>query len=74
MIMNVTKNRPSILIELNDASHWRPETRERDERLKEFSEDTNTPLLIIWTRSRYNTAEIKKKIKECIESGGVMEY
>ena len=74
IILNVKKNRPAILIELNDKSHRRPDRQERDRRLREFCEDTGMPLLIIRARSRYDPAEIRRKIKECMEQGGVSEW
>lgn len=68
VILDTKTNIPSCLIELNDSTHRNPSVMERDNRLQEFCDNTDTPLLFLRTQGYYDPEDIKEKINECIIS------
>ena len=72
LILRSNTNKPYILIELTDSSHARPDRAERNERLEQFCEDTGLHLLWIKTKPYYDQEEIRKKIRECLQSEEVV--
>ena len=65
----------SILIELNDSSHNQPKVKVRDQRLREFSEDTGIHLLVVKSKPHFNkkyTEYIKKHIDRCLSAKDIV--
>ncbi len=60
---------PRLVIELDDASHDRPERRERDEFVDHAFESAGLPLLRIRNAGGYDPAALRDLIKEQLGAG-----
>ncbi len=59
---------PALVIEINDQSHFLPDRKERDEKVKNICEEAGIPIIRLWTQDGVNLPYIKSKIKETLES------
>lgn len=60
--------RPKLVIEINDQSHFLPDRKERDEKVKKICEEAGIPIINLWTHDGINPTYIKTKLKTSLES------
>ena len=58
----VKGNTPYLIVEIKEGRN-----KEREERIREFCEDTNLHLLFVQPKEQYETEEIKKGLRDCLE-------
>jgi very-short-patch-repair endonuclease len=61
--------RPLLAIELDDASHQRPDRRERDEFLERALAAAELPLLRLGIRPGYDEEELRRRIDDFLDVG-----
>ncbi len=60
---------PVLVVELDDASHDRPDRRERDGFVDELFASVELPILHLRARKSYEPHEIRRQIEEALRIG-----
>jgi hypothetical protein len=69
VLADAASTEPKPVIELDDKSHWRPETRKRDAFKNAALAAASVPILRVAAARRYGAADVQAQIRAVLSAG-----
>jgi hypothetical protein len=68
VLADAASTEPQLVIELDDKSHWRPETRKRDAFKNAALAAASVPILRVTAARRYDAADLRARIQAALSA------